>query len=404
MSQGRAMRGSSLTDRISRLGWEGASERPMAWRAPWRHLDPVVALAACALAAFGLAAIYSATFASLHLQGLPGGMFMRRQLISLVLGVVAMALVTLVDYRRLAAWAPLLYGLMVLILGAVLTPLGSQANGAQSWFALGPFQLQPSEFAKVGLIVTLAAILSGRRDQAGRPGPRRLALALGALGLVVGEILLQPDFGTMMVFVAILFGILLSSGIQLRWLLVLALIGGVGVVGIFKLNMLKEYQKERLTAFVNPSADVGGQGFTYNYRQSLIAIGSGGITGEGYLRGTQTNLQYVPEQRTDFIFTVVGEELGFAGAAMLLDLLGLLVWRALRIAALAGDPLGALIAAGVVSMVVVQTFINVGMTIGIMPITGIPLPFVSYGGSSLIANFLAVGLLENVHMRRHLSG
>jgi rod shape determining protein RodA len=394
----------SWTDRISRLGWEGASERPMAWRAPWRHLDPLAALAACALAAFGLAAIYSATFASLHLQGLPGGMFMRRQLISLLLGVVAMALVTLIDYRRLAAWTPLLYGFMALVLGAVLTPLGSQANGAQSWFAIGPFQLQPSEFAKVGLIITLAAILGGRREQDGRPGLRQLVLALGALGLVVGEILLQPDFGTMMVFVAIAFGILLTSGIQFRWMLVLALIGAIGVVGMFKLDVLKEYQKERLTAFVNPSADVSGQGFTYNYRQSLIAIGSGGVSGKGYLRGTQTNLQYVPEQRTDFIFTVVGEELGFAGAAALLALLALLAWRALRVAAMASDPLGALIAAGVVSMVVFQTFVNVGMAIGIMPITGIPLPFVSYGGSSLIANFLAIGLLENIHMRRFLSG
>jgi rod shape determining protein RodA len=393
----------SWGDRISRLGWEGASERPMAWRAPWRHLDPVAALAVGALAAFGLAAIYSATFASLHLQGLPGSMFMRRQLLSLLLGVVAAALVSLIDYRRLAAWTPLLYGLMVLVLGAVLTPLGSQANSAQSWFSLGPFQLQPSEFAKVGLIVTLAAILGGRRDQAGRPGLRQLGLALGALVLVAGEILLQPDFGTMMVFVAILFGILLASGVQLRWLLVLVLIGGVGVVGMFKMNVLKEYQKERLTAFVNPGADKGGQGFTYNYRQSLIAIGSGGVSGKGYLRGTQTNLQYVPEQRTDFIFTVVGEELGFAGAALLLALLGLLVWRGLRIGAMASDPFGALIAAGVVSMLVFQTFVNVGMTIGIMPITGIPLPFVSYGGSSLIANLLAIGLLENVHMRRYLS-
>ena len=393
----------SFGDRISRLGWEGASERPMAWRGPWRHLDPIVVLAAGALAAFGLAAIYSATFASLHLQGLPESMFMRRQLLSLLFGLGAMVLVALVDYRRLAAWTPLLYGLMVLVLGAVLTPLGSRSNGAQSWFALGPFQLQPSEFAKVGVIVTLAAILGGRREQARRPSVRRLALALGALALVAGEILLQPDFGTMMVFVAILFGILLTSGIQFRWLLVLALIGGIGVIGMFKLDVLKEYQKERLTAFLDPNADKGGQGFTYNYHQSLIAIGSGGVTGKGYLRGTQTNLQYVPEQRTDFIFTVVGEELGFAGAAVLLALLGLLVWRAIRIATLAGDPLGTLIAAGVVSMLVFQTFLNVGMTIGIMPITGIPLPFVSYGGSSLIANLIAVGLLENVHMRRFLS-
>jgi rod shape determining protein RodA len=392
----------SWSDRVSRLGWEGASERPMAWRAPWRHFDPITALAACALAVFGLAAIYSATFASLHLHGLPGSLFMRRQLISLGLGVAAMLLVTMVDYRRLTSWAPLVYGVMVLGLAAVLTPLGAQSNGAQSWFNFGPYQLQPSEFAKVGLILTLAAILGGRGERPSRPGLKRLGLALGALALVAGEILLQPDFGTMMVLVAILFGILLTSGIRFRWLLVLLLIGGVGVVGMFKLNVLKEYQKERLTAFVNPSADSSGRGFTYNYRQSLIAIGSGGLTGKGYLRGTQTNLQYVPEQRTDFIFTVVGEEMGFLGSAALLALLGLLVWRGLRIAAMARDPAGALIAVGVITMLTFQTFINVGMTVGIMPITGIPLPFVSYGGSSLVSSFLAVGLLENVHMHRYL--
>jgi rod shape determining protein RodA len=390
----------SWNDRVSRLGWEGASERRMAWRAPWRHCDPVTTLAACALAVFGLAAIYSATFTSLRLQGLPGSLFMGRQLISLVVGMVAMGLITFVDYRRLVTWAPLAYGVMVLGLAAVLTPLGSQSNGAQSWFSLGAYQLQPSEFAKVALILTLAAILAVRGDRPARPGLERIGLALGALALVAGEILLQPDFGTMMVVVAILFGMLLTSGVRFRWLLVLLLIGGIGVVGMFKLNVLKEYQKERLTAFVNPSADSSGRGFTYNYRQSLIAIGSGGLTGKGYLRGTQTNLQYVPEQRTDFIFTVVGEELGFLGSAALLALLALLVWRGLRIAAMASDPAGTLIAAGVVTMLVFQTFINVGMTIGIMPITGIPLPFVSYGGSSLIASFLCVGLLENVHMRR----
>jgi len=204
----------------------------------------------------------------------------------------------------------------------------------------------------------------------------------------------------MMVFVAILFGILLVSGVQYRWLLILMLIGSIGVVGMFKLNVLKEYQKERLTAFIDPNADASGRGFTYNARQALIAIGSGGVTGKGYLRGSQTNLQYVPEQRTDFIFTVIGEELGFVGSAVLLGLLALLLWRGLRIAALARDRFGALIACGIVAMFVFQTFINIGMDIGIMPITGIPLPFVSYGGSSLISSFIAIGLLESIHMRR----
>jgi rod shape determining protein RodA len=389
----------SYSDRVSRLGWEAASERPMAWRAPWRHVDLTVVLAACGLAVLGLAAIYSSTFASLRAQGLPEGLIMRRQLLNLGLGLAGMVVVALVDYRRLQAWAGVVFGAVVLVLGLVLTPLGSTSNGAQSWFSLGAYQVQPSEYAKVAMIVVLAAVFGSAREP---PGLRRLAVGLAAVAVVCGLILLQPDFGTFMVFVPILFGVLLVGGVRLRWLLVLALVGSVGVVGMFKLNVLKEYQKERLTAFIDPSADPDGRGYTYNARQALIAIGSGGVTGKGYLRGTQTNLQYVPEQKTDFVFTVVGEELGFAGAMLLLALLALLAWRGLRIAAVARDPFGTLIAAGVVAMLVFQAFVNIGMTIGIMPITGIPLPFVSYGGSSLVSSFLAVGLLENVHMRRYL--
>ena len=388
----------SYSDRVSRLGWEGASERPMAWRAPWRHVDPTLVLAACGLAVLGLAAIYSSTFSSLRAQGLPEGLIMRRQLLNLGLGLGGMVAVSLLDYRRLQAWAAVVFGAVVLVLGLVLTPLGSASNGAQSWFELGAYQVQPSEYAKVAMIVVLAAVFGATRES---PGLRQLAVGLAAVAVVCGLILLQPDFGTFMVFVPILFGVLLVGGVRLRWLLVLALVGSIGVVGMFKLNVLKEYQKERLTAFIDPGADPDGRGYTYNARQALIAIGSGGVTGKGYLRGTQTNLQYVPEQKTDFVFTVVGEELGFAGAMLLLALLALLAWRGLRIAAVARDPFGALIAAGVVSMLVFQAFVNIGMTIGIMPITGIPLPFVSYGGSSLVSSFLAVGLLENVHMRRH---
>jgi len=388
----------SYSDRVSRLGWEGASERPMAWRAPWRHVDPTLVLAACGLAVLGLAAIYSSTFSSLRAQGLPEGLIMRRQLLNLGLGLGGMVAVSLLDYRRLQAWAAVVFGAVVLVLGLVLTPLGSASNGAQSWFELGAYQVQPSEYAKVAMIVVLAAVFGATRAS---PGLRQLAAGLAAWAMVCGLILLQPDFGTFMVFVPILFGVLLVGGVRLRWLLVLALVGSIGVVGMFKLNVLKEYQKERLTAFIDPGADPDGRGYTYNARQALIAIGSGGVTGKGYLRGTQTNLQYVPEQKTDFVFTVVGEELGFAGAMLLLALLALLAWRGLRIAAVARDPFGALIAAGVVSMLVFQAFVNIGMTIGIMPITGIPLPFVSYGGSSLVSSFLAVGLLENVHMRRH---
>ena len=303
---------------------------------PWRHLDPTVVLATLALTALGLLAIYSSTFAGLRAQGLPEASTMRRQLLNLGLGLVVMVAAMAVDYRRLQAWAGVVLGAVAVALGLVLTPLGSATNGAQSWFELGAYQVQPSEYAKVGTIVVLAAVFGARREA---PGPRRLAAGLAAMALVCAEILLQPDFGTFMVFVAILFGVLLVSGVQLRWLLVLALVGVLGTVGMFKLNVLREYQKERLTAFIDPGSDDGGRGFTYNSRQALIAIGSGGVGGKGYLRGTQTNLQYVPEQKTDFIFTVIGEELGFAGAMALLALLGLLLWRGLRIAAVAWDPL-----------------------------------------------------------------
>ncbi|HKE97384.1 MAG TPA: rod shape-determining protein RodA [Actinomycetes bacterium] len=389
----------SFRDRVSRLGWEAASDRPMAWRAPWRHLDPMLVLATLGLTILGCAAVYSSTFAELRGQGLPGDHLLRRQLFSLAAGLVGLVLATLFDYRRLQAWAAALLGVTALLLILVLTPLGSAANGSQSWFAVGSAQLQPSEWAKVAVVIALAAILAAGPP---RPGLRQLGLALGAVALVGAEILLQPDFGTFIVFAAILFGALLLGGVPARWLLVLVLCGGVGVVGMFKLDVLKDYQKQRLTAFINPDADVGGRGFSWNYRQSLIAVGSGGLTGKGYLRGPQTNLNYVPEQHTDFIFTVIAEELGFAGAGLLLALYAVLLWRGLRIAALARDRFGTLLAGGVVSMLGFQAFVNVGMTLGIMPITGIPLPFVSYGGSSMIASFVAVGVVLNVHMRRFL--
>jgi rod shape determining protein RodA len=388
----------SYSDRVSRLGWEAASERPMAWRAPWRHLDPILVVAALGLVALGCAAVYSSTVAELRGQGLPGDALLRRQLLNLAVAVVGMLAVTTFDYRRLQSIAPFAYGGMVAMLGLVLTPLGSTTNGAQSWFDIGSFQFQPSELAKIVVIVGLAAVLGQGEEFT----LRRLGLALGLVGIVGAEILLQPDFGTFMVFAAILLGAMLVGGVPVRWLVVLVLVGGIAAVGMFQLDVLKDYQKQRLTAFINPQSDVSGRGFSWNYRQSLIAVGSGGLTGKGYLKGPQTNLNYVPEQHTDFIFTVIAEELGFAGAGLLLVLYGLLLWRGLRIAALARDRLGVLLAGGVVSMLIFQAFVNVGMTLGIMPITGIPLAFVSYGGSSLIASFLAVGLLLNVHMRRFL--
>jgi rod shape determining protein RodA len=215
----------------------------------------------------------------------------------------------------------------------------------------------------------------------------------------MGLILLQPDLGTVLVFVAITMAMLFVGGVKGRYLVVLALLGVVGVIGVLNSDALEDYQKDRLTAFANPEADT--QGSTYNVRNSVAAVANGGLTGEGLFAGTQTQLNFVPEQQTDFIFTVVGEELGFAGAATLLGLYGIIVWRILRTARIARDTFGMLVCVGVLAMLMFQIFESVGMATQIMPVTGIPLPFLSYGGSSTLTSFIAIGLVLNIHMRRY---
>jgi len=213
-------------------------------------------------------------------------------------------------------------------------------------------------------------------------------------------VFIQPDIGTTIILATIMVAQLVVAGTRVRYLVVLALTALVAIVGAFQLHIIKEYQIERLTSFLDSSGTSTSATASYNLQQSEIAIGAGGLTGTGYLRGSQTNLDFVPEQHTDFIFTVVGEELGFAGAALLMVLFAILLWRTYRIAAQARDPFGTYLAAGIAAMFAIQMFVNVGMTMGIMPITGIPLPFVSYGGSALIADFIAIGLLLNIRARR----
>ncbi|HYX79303.1 MAG TPA: rod shape-determining protein RodA, partial [Actinomycetota bacterium] len=282
------------------------------------------------------------------------------------------------------------------LLVLVRTPLGTTVKGSQRWFQLAGFQFAPSELAKLALVVMLAAMLAEVRtsDLALRDVIRASVVA-AIPGFLV---FLQPDLGTSIVLVSILVGVLVVAGARARHLGVLALAAIVLIFGALQMGLVKDYQINRLQAFLDPAS--APQAARYNRDQSEIAIGAGGLTGVGYLRGTQTNLDFVPEQHTDFIFTVVGEEFGFVGAAGLLLLFGVLVWRAFRIAALAKDPFGTYVAAGIGTYLALQAFVNVGMTIGIMPITGIPLPFVSYGGSALLMNSLAVGLLLNIHMRR----
>jgi rod shape determining protein RodA len=263
---------------------------------------------------------------------------------------------------------------------------------------MGPFQLQPSELAKIVVIVALASVIAHFESDLDLG---RLVAILGAVGFPMGLILLQPDLGTALVFVAVTMGMLLVGGAQVRHILAVTALGALGVVFVLQSGMLASYQQCRLTSFLGEeSQDCEDRDAAYNADQAQVATGSGGVLGKGVFNGTQTRLDLVPEQHTDFIFTAVGEELGFVGSGTLLALLGVISWRIWRTAQMARDPLGTLICVGVLSMFVFQVFENIGMTMGIMPVTGIPLPFMSYGGSSTLTEFIAVGLVLNIHMRR----
>ena len=361
---------------------------------PWRHVDLSLAGSILVLASFGLLMIYSATRSRLEEAGGDPQFYLQRQAMFVALGLVVLVATSVIDYRVFRDFAPVIYTATVGLLILVLL-FGAEHKGQQASFDVGAFQLQPSEFAKVSLIVCLAAYASSIR---GDIDGRRFLVILGLAGIPMGLIYLQPDLGTSLVFGAILLGMLVVSGVKARHLVALIVIAVVAVVAVVNLGILKEYQYDRLTSFLEPEADTDRS--AYNLAQSKTAIGSGGISGKGLFKGTQTNLSYVPAQHTDFIFTAVGEQLGLLGSAVVLSLFALVVWRTWRSAALAKDAAGTLICVGVLAMLTFQIFENVGMTMGIMPITGIPLPFLSYGGSSTLATFAAMGLVLNVHMRR----
>jgi rod shape determining protein RodA len=373
------------------------SAKRLSSKAPIRHLDisliPIVLL----LTAAGILAVRSASSRLLQTQGEDPNYFVKRQVIYFCLASIVFVISLLFDYRALRDYAPLVYAAGVLLLVLVLTPVGHKQAGAQRWIDFGVLQIQPAEIMKVLIVAAMAAMVSSER------GIHSFGQVLSAMGLVAipaALVYVQPDLGTVMVFLAIAFALLLVAGTRVRWLIML-LVAGIFALGFaLHLGMLKEYQVARLTAFMDTQSDLQRAGF--NLAQSKIAIGSGGFDGKGFGNGSQTNLRYVPEQHTDFIFTAIGEEQGFLGAVAILVLFSLLLWRSLRIATLSKDQFGTLLAAGVAAMFAFQLFVNVGMTVGIMPITGIPLPFVSYGGSSLITSFFGVGILMNVHMRRFL--
>ena len=393
--------------RVEQIGRQRVQSGPLSAKHPIRHLDLTLFSAAVVLAFLGCVAIYAATKPRQIAFGQDPNAFLKRQVAFFAIALVVFLVSCLVDYRKLRPIAPAIYGVGVLALLLVLSPIGHTAAGAQRWINLGFLQIQPSEITKLVLIVTLAALWSERAPD---DGLLKVVIAVALTAVPVALIYLQPDLGTVLVLVFVSFTIMLISGTKLRWLGLMVLAGAAGIALVLNLGLLHSYQIHRLTAFLKPTAahtsgplsadDQALAAVQHNLTQSKIAVSSGGLTGKGLFKGTQTNLDYVPENQTDFIFTVVGEETGFAGSLLVIGLLSFLIWRAIRIAMMSRDQFGSRLAAGVAAMLAFQLFINVGMTIGLVPIVGIPLPFVSYGGSSLLTSFCAVGLLMNIHMRR----
>jgi rod shape determining protein RodA len=362
--------------------------------AVWR-VDGVLLVAVLALSVIGTLLVWSST--RTWAAGAPTGM-VKKHILNLLIGWVLCGLVTMADQRTLRVYAPAVYGVSLLGLFAVITPLGSTINGSHSWILLGGgFAVQPSELAKPALVLMLGALLA--EPTAGTDRPRSLDLLLGiaAAAIPMGLVMLQPDFGTTMVLAVITGALVIFAGLRKRWIVALTLLTLAAAFAVWLFGLLKPYQVARFTAFIDPANDPRGAG--YNSTQSLIAIGSGELFGKGLFHGGQTTGRFVPEQHTDFIFTVVGEEFGFLGAITVVVLLGVVLLRGLRIARHSEDRFGALVVSGVVCWFAFQTFVNVGMTIGIMPITGVPLPFVSYGGTATFANMIAIGFLQAVHIR-----
>ncbi|WP_338496365.1 rod shape-determining protein RodA [Streptomyces sp. SJL17-4] len=369
-----------------------------------RRLDWPILLSALALSLVGALLVWSATRGRTELNNGDPYYFLFRHVLNTGIGVALMIGTIWLGHRTLRGAVPILYTLSILLILAVLTPLGATINGAHAWIVVGGgFSLQPSEFVKITIILVMAMLLAAKVDAGDQlhPDHRTVAKALTLAALPMGIVMLMPDLGSVMVMAVIVLGVLLASGASNRWVLGLIGAGVGGAVLVTALGMLDEYQINRFAAFANPDLDPAGVG--YNTNQARIAIGSGGLYGAGLFKGHQTSGQFVPEQQTDFIFTVAGEELGFVGAGLILVLLGIVLWRACRIARETTELYGTVVAAGIIAWFAFQSFENIGMTLGIMPVAGLPLPFVSYGGSSMFAVWVAIGLLQSIRVQRPMT-
>lgn len=361
--------------------------------------DPVLTAVVGLLLFVGTLLVWAATRDWYTRNGLDGQYYLKRHIINIMIGLLLAYGTTVIDYRLLRAYTPFLWGAGVLGLVIVLIPgLGSEVNGAKAWIALpGGFQIQPAELAKIAIIIGMSMILSERSHDSNEPTSRDVLQSLAIAAIPVLLIIIQPDMGTVLIISAAVVTIIAVSGAPARWVVGLLLIAVLGGFVAVKAGVISEYQVNRLQTFVDPTADTQGAG--YQLRQARITVGSGGLFGTGLFNGPQTNGRFVPEQQTDFIFTVAGEELGFIGSGGILILYLILLLRGFSIARRTSDPFGRLVCTGVIAWFAFQIFENIGMTLGLMPMTGVPLPFISYGGSSMFATLIGIGLLQNVHAR-----
>jgi len=368
-------------------------------RIDFRNFDNLLNFAVIGLLFIGTLLVYAGTREWFRSYDLDPEYYLKRHTLNILIGSLLAYGTTLIDYRLLRAYTPIIWLVAVIGLVIVLIPgLGAEINGARAWIALpGGFQIQPAELAKIAIIVGIAMILADRDNAHEDPTDLDVLKALAIAAVPVLLIVAQPDLGTVLIICAAILAMIGASGAPSRWVVGLLILAIVGIFTAVQTGAVSQYQIARLQSFVDPSADPQSTG--YQLRQSRITIGSGGILGKGLFNGPQTNGRFVPEQQTDFIFTVAGEELGFIGCSVILALYLLFFIRAFAICRRSSDLFGRLVCIGVIAWFSFQAFENIGMTMGLMPMTGVPLPFLSYGGSSMFANLIGVGLLQNVHAR-----